>query len=95
MALPLRRYLNLSSLAIDILRTTALNCECENLFSKLSGLPEPQWRNVSFELLAVLNCVKCWSVSRAETPQERQTAAYTDDEIDIKYHVKGREIEAW
>ena len=81
-------------LAVDVLTIPDPNCECERMFSELGDLLEPRRRKISSELLAALNCVKCWAANGFETPQEQQTAAYTDDEIDLKYHVQDWETEA-
>jgi hypothetical protein len=88
------RYPNLSRLAVDVLTIPASSCECERMFSELGDLLEPRRRNISSELLAALNCIKCWTANSFETPQEQRTAAYTDDEINLKYHVQDWETEA-
>lgn len=54
----------------------------------LGGLLEPRRRETSSELLAALNCVKFWAANGVKNPQEKQTAAYTDDDIYSKYHVR-------
>ena len=63
------------------------------MFSELGDLLEPGRRKISSKLLAALNRVKYWAANGFETPKEQQTAAYTDDEIDLQYHVHDWETE--
>ena len=78
----------------SILTVSTSSCVCERVFSELGDLLEPRRRNISSELLAGVNCVKCWAANSFETTREQQAADYTDDELNLKCHVPEWEIEA-
>jgi hypothetical protein len=80
------KYPNLSRLAIDILTIPASSCECERLFSELGDLLEPRRCKIGAQLLAALQLIRSWA-RRGFTIPEEAAAAYTDEEMTMKYGV--------
>lgn len=80
------KYPNLSRLAIDILAIPASSCECERLFSELGDLLEPRRRKNGAQLLAALQLIRSWARRGFTIPNEA-AAAYTDEEMTMKYGV--------
>ena len=80
------KYPNLSRLAIDILTIPTSSRECERLFSKLGDFLEPPRRKIGAQLLAALQLIRSWARRGFTIPKEA-AAAYTDEDMTMKYGV--------
>ena len=71
---------------IDILTIPASSCECECRFSELGDRLEPHSSKIGAQLLAALQLISSWA-RRGFTTTEEVAAAYTDEEMTMKYGV--------
>ena len=62
------KYPSLARFAIDILTIPASSCDCERVFSEVGDLLAPRRRNMGSQLLAALQCVRCWLKDGKEVP---------------------------
>jgi hypothetical protein len=63
--------------------------ECERLFSELSDLLKPRWRNISPQLLAAIQCDQQWIREGfgKHRVAVKDLMLMTDEEMDAKYGV--------
>jgi len=80
-------YPNLSKLALDVLSIPASSCELERLFSELGDMLEPRRQGLSPELLADIQCVRCWTKAGFGDSDGEAEAAMTEAQLERAYNL--------
>jgi hypothetical protein len=80
-------YPNLSKLALDVLSIPASSCECERLFSELGDMLEPRRQGLSPELLAGIQCARCWMKAGFGDSDGEAEAAMTEAQLERAYNL--------
>jgi hypothetical protein len=57
------------------------------MFSELGNLLEPRWRNMSPQLLAVIQCNRRWTRAEFGASEVPVKDSITNEEVDAKYGV--------
>jgi hypothetical protein len=57
------------------------------MFSELGNLLEPRWRNMSPQLLAVIQCNRRWTRAKFGASEVPVKDSITNEEVDAKYGV--------
>jgi hypothetical protein len=80
-------YPDLSKLALDVLSIPASSCECKDLFSELGDMLEPRRQGLSLELLAGIQCARCWMKAGFRDSDGEAEAAMTEAQLEHAYNL--------